>query len=322
MRCLITGVAGFMGSHLAERLLADGHEVYGIDNFTTDYVRQVKEKNLLIPRDWANFHFNDADLLTEPLEPFLEGCDWVFHMAGRANVRGGWGKTFTRYVDCNVVATQRLLDAVLQAGKVQRFVFASAGAVYGNLPVQPLFESLAPAPTTPYGTTKLAAEQLCSLYHRVFGVPTVSLRYFTVYGPRQRPDMAISRFCRALLKGRPIQIYGDGLQRRDFTYISDAVEASILAANNKAAIGEILNIAGNSCVTVNCVIQLLEEISGIPTSRVFTESRSGEVQQSLADISRAEHILGYRPCVSLYEGLANEFMALDSAYRHLHISVA
>src|SRR5260370_15991573 len=198
MRCLVTGVAGFVGSHLAERLLADGHDVCGMDAFIDYYPRQIKEKNLEGPRSWKRFTFTEGDLLDINLPPLLDGVDWIFHQAAQAGVRASWGQEFSRYVDCNVLATQRLLEAILHAESVQRFVYASSSSVYGDTTALPVTESVTPHPVSPYGVTKLAAEHLCTLYQRNFGVPTVSLRYFTVYGPRQRPDMAFHRFCKAI----------------------------------------------------------------------------------------------------------------------------
>src|SRR5581483_8871912 len=226
MRCLVTGVAGFVGSHLAERLLADGHVVCGIDAFIDYYPRSIKEKSLEGPRSWQRFTFVEGNLLDIALPPVLDGVDWVFHQAAQAGVRASWGKEFTRYVDCNVLATQRLLEALMHSKSLQRFVYASSSSVYGDTTTFPVKETTLTHPVSPYGVTKLAAEHLCSLYHRNFGIPTVSLRYFTVYGPRQRPDMAFHRFCKAVLDRRSIRVFGDGLQTRDFTYVSDVVEAN------------------------------------------------------------------------------------------------
>ncbi len=200
MRCLVTGVAGFVGSHIAERLLADGHEVCGIDAFIDYYDRSIKEQNLERPRCWRTFSFVEGNLVSMPLLSTLEGVDWIFHQAAQAGVRASWGEDFARYVECNVLATQRLLEASLRMGGIKRFVNASSSSIYGDTSVLPIQEDAPLHPVSPYGVTKLAAENLCTLYHRNFGVPTVSLRYFTVYGPRQRPDMAFHRFCKILWK--------------------------------------------------------------------------------------------------------------------------
>src|SRR5579884_2644108 len=307
MRCLVTGVAGFVGSHLAERLLSDGHEVYGIDAFTDYYSRQIKERNLEGLGSWKSFTFVEDDLLHIDLLPLLEGIDWVFHQAGQPGVRASGGEDFSWYVKWNVLATQRLLEAVLHAKSVRRFVNASSSSVYGDTTALPVTETVAPQPVSPYGVTKLAAEHLCTLYHRNFGLPTASLRYFTVYGPRQRPDMAFHRFCKAVIDHKSIRVYGDGQQTRDFTYISDVVEANIRAATANAAIGQVMNIAGGSRVTVRHVIDLLQEITGSAISVDFDEKQHGDVRDTFADTSFAERLIGYHPLVSLYEGLTNEF---------------
>ncbi len=315
MRCLVTGVAGFVGSHLTERLLSDGHEVRGIDAFIDYYPRYLKERNLEGPRSWKDFTFVESDLLTVDLPPLLDGVDLIFHQAAQAGVRASWGQEFSRYVNCNVLATQQLLEAVLlHAMSVKRFVYASSSSVYGDTTALPVTESIITQPVSPYGVTKLAGEHLCTLYHRNFGIPTVSLRYFTVYGPRQRPDMAFHRFCKAFVKHEPLTIYGDGEQTRDFTYISDVVEANIRAATMDAAIGEVMNIAGGSRVTVHHVIDLLREISDSHTDVVFDNTQHGDVRHTFADTRLAERVIGYRPLVSLREGLAHEFEYVRSLY--------
>ena len=317
MRCLITGVAGFVGSHLAERLLADGHDVWGIDSFNDYYSRSLKERNLTIVRSYERFHLIEGDLLTLDLPRLLEGMDWIFHQAAQAGVRASWGQEFERYVNCNVLATQKLLEAARHAtGLQRRFVYASSSSVYGNTTVLPISEALTPHPLSPYGVTKLAAENLCSLYHQNFGLSTVSLRYFSVYGPRQRPDMAFHRFCKAILDHQPNFIYGDGSQTRDFTYISDVVEANIRAATSDDAVGKVINIAGGSHVTLHQVLQMLQDISRSTVNVVFKAKQYGDVDHTYADTSRAQQILGYRPQVSLREGLAQEFADIAFLYEH------
>lgn len=320
MRCLVTGVAGFVGSHLAERLLADGHEVCGIDSFVDYYSREIKERNLEGLRSWQRFTFLEKDILDAYLPALLDGVDWVFHQAAQAGVRASWGREFSRYVDCNVLATQRLLEAALHArngGGIRRFVYASSSSVYGDTTALPVTETVIPQPLSPYGVTKLAAEHLCTLYHRNFGVPTVSLRYFTVYGPRQRPDMAFHRFCKAIMEHSPLRVFGDGNQTRDFTFISDVVEANVRAATSAYAPGEVLNIAGGARVTLHSVIQLLKEVSGSSPAITFDAKQHGDVRDTFADTTRAEHVLGYRPCVSLREGLAREFEHIVALYKHI-----
>ncbi len=315
MRCLVTGVAGFIGSHLAERLLEDGHEVCGVDAFVDYYARHIKEANLEVCRSSNRFTFVEGDLLDLNLAPLLDGVDWVFHQAAQAGVRASWGHEFARYVDCNVLATQRLLEALLHVKSLRRFVYASSSSVYGDTTMLPVSEEAAPRPISPYGVTKLAAEHLCTLYHHNYGLPTVSLRYFTVYGPRQRPDMAFHRFCKSIIGSEPLRIFDDGSQTRDFTYISDVVEANMRAAMVDAATGQVMNIAGGSRVTLHDVVHLLEEIHGSPLQVIFEEKQRGDVRHTFADTRRAEQAFGYQPLVSLWQGLANEFQYVVALYQ-------
>lgn len=315
MRCLVTGAAGFVGSHLAERLLADGHEVCGVDAFIDYYDRAIKEQNLEGPRSWRAFTFIEGNLIHLPLEALLDGVDWVFHQAAQAGVRASWGEEFARYTECNVLATQRLLETVLRIGGVKRLIYASSSSVYGDAMTFPIEEDTHLRPYSPYGVTKLAAENLCTLYHHNFNVPTVSLRYFTVYGPRQRPDMAFHKFCKAILQHEPIHIYDDGYQTRDFTFISDIVEANIRAATSETAIGQVMNIAGGSCVTLRSVIDILEEVSGSSIKVAFEQKQHGDVRHTFADTHRAQQFLNYTPLISLTHGLAEEFDYARSLYR-------
>jgi len=314
MRCLITGVAGFVGSHLADRLLAEGNEVCGIDAFIEYYPRFIKERNLEVARSSKHFTLIEGDLLALNLSRLLEGVEWIFHQAAQAGVRSSWGQDFSRYVDCNVLATQRLLEAALEAKSVQRFVYASSSSVYGEVTTLPVVESVTPHPVSPYGVTKLAAEHLCSLYYHNFGLPTVSLRYFTVYGPRQRPDMAFHRFCKAIIQHQPIRIFDDGGQTRDFTYISDVIEANARAATSDAAVGKVLNIAGGSRVSLRQVIQLLQEIAGIPVDLKFEKKQYGDVRDTFADTSLAKQVIKYSPVFPISEGLRYELEYIESLY--------
>ena len=315
MRCIVTGVAGFVGSHLAERLLADGHEVCGIDAFIDYYDRSIKEQNLEGPRSWQRFNFVEGNLIDLPLYPLLAGVDWIFHQAAQAGVRASWGEEFMRYTECNVLATQKLLETALRVGGIKRIVYASSSSVYGDTSVLPIVEDAPLHPFSPYGVTKLAAEHLCTLYHHNFGLPTVSLRYFTVYGPRQRPDMAFHRFCKAILAHEPIRIYDDGFQTRDFTYISDIIEANIRAATSDDAIGHVMNIAGGSRVTLQNVIKILQDVSSSIIKVSFEEKQHGDVRHTFASTERAQRLLGYHPRFSLAEGLANKFDFTRSLYK-------
>lgn len=314
MRCLVTGVAGFVGSYLAERLLADGHEVCGVDGFIGASDKRIRLKNLEGLYSWKRFTLVEGNLLELSLPSLLQGIDWVFHQAAQPGVRASWGQEFAVYVECNVLATQRLLEAAIAVKNISRFVYASSSSVYGDVTSLPMAEYLTPHPISPYGVTKLAGEHLCTLYHRNFGLPAVSLRYFTVYGPRQRPDMAFHRFCKAILYHQRIEIFGDGRQTRDFTFVSDVVEANIRAATSEAAIGKVMNIAGGSRVTLCDVVELLQEITGSPIRVVFDEKHAGDVRDTFADTSLAQRVIGYRPLVELREGLAREFEYILALY--------
>ena len=300
---LVTGTAGFIGSHLAERLLADGWHVTGVDCFSDYYARSIKEKNLAAFRNHPSFTFVEADLVTADLDRLVTGIDVIFHQAGQAGVRASWGVDFQIYTQNNVLATQRLLEAVKDS-ELHRFVYASSGSIYGDVDALPITEDTIPQPVSPYGVTKLAGEHLCYLYYTNLEVPAVRLRYFTVYGPRQRPDMAFNKLIQAMLHEEPFPLYGDGEQTRDFTFVSDVVEANILAA--KAPPGRVFNIAGGSRVTVNQVIATLEELVGRPARLDRQERRVGDQRHTWADTSAAREALGYVSRVGLREGLAAE----------------
>jgi nucleoside-diphosphate-sugar epimerase len=313
VRCLVTGAAGFVGSHLCERLVELGHEVTGLDCFLAYYPRTVKERNLRVLRTRPGFRFVECDLSSGELSPLLERVDWVFHEAAQAGVRASWGKEFEIYALHNVVATQRLLEAARDAG-VARFVYASSSSIYGDTDDLPMREASLPRPISPYGVTKLAAEHLCWLYARSFGVPTVSLRYFTVYGPRQRPDMAFHRFLKGALRREEITLYDDGQQTRDFTYVSDVVAANVAAAERGGEPGEVFNIGGGSEVSINQVLATIESIAGC-TLRVRRESRQkGDVRHTVADCSRARRLLGFRPVVAVEQGLRMEWQWIKEEY--------
>lgn len=310
MQCVVTGVAGFVGSSLCDRLLADGHTVVGIDCFIDYYPREVKERNLAGARAHPRFSFHECNLARDEFASLLEGAEWVFHQAAQAGVRASWGGSFQTYTDNNVLATQRLLEALREVPTLQKVVYASSSSVYGDAERFPTPEDTLPRPVSPYGVSKLAAEHLMVLYAREFGVPTTSLRYFTVFGPRQRPDMAFHRFIRAGLTGAEIVVYGDGEQSRDFTFISDAVEANILAAQ-RGAPGSVYNIGGGTQATVNEVLTTLErELGRLKIRR--EERQVGDARHTSADTSRARAELGFAPQVSLADGLSREVQWLRS----------
>jgi UDP-glucose 4-epimerase len=305
MKAVVTGAAGFIGSHLSERLLADGHDVVGIDCFTDYYRRARKEQNLEVARSHRNFSFEELDLVDADLTAALEGADVVYHLAGQPGVRPSWGHQFDRYVRDNIIATQRLLEH-LKESTLKRLVFAGSSSVYGDAEAFPTRESALPRPVSPYGVTKLAAEHLANLYTRNFGIPAVSVRYFTVYGPRQRPDMAFARFMRALADGEPIEVYGDGEQTREFTYVSDAVEGTIKAATSDV-VGMVFNLGGGSRVTLNKVLSTLEEISKVEVRRQQLPAAPGDPRHTGASINLARERLGWEPRVSLRDGLTKQW---------------
>lgn len=311
--CLVTGVAGFIGSHLAERLAGEGHWVVGLDAFTPLYARRLKERNLDKLRKTENFRLVEGDLAEMDLgsllkEGFGSGAgepapvQRIYHLAAQGGVRTSWGKEFEVYARNNVLATQRLLEAAKDV-EVENFVYTSSSSIYGDAESIPTKEEVAPQPISPYGVTKLAAEHLCRLYWRNHGLPVVTLRYFTVFGPRQRPDMAFRRFIAAILDQGPIEVYGDGNQSRDFTYIDDAVVATAQAGFS-ALEGEVFNIGGGNIATVNEVIAGLEEITGLTASVTHRDAVRGDVRHTAADTAAAREALGYGPQVSLEDGLA------------------
>lgn len=303
MRCLVTGAAGFVGSHLSERLVALGYHVIGVDRFSDYYPRHYKDSNLLHLLDHARFRLVERDLASCDIAALLDGCEIVFHQAAQAGVRASWGKTFESYVQDNVLATQRLLEAARGHRTVRKVVYASSSSVYGDTQDLPMRETSATHPHSPYGVTKLAAEHLCELYRRNFGLSTASLRYFTVYGPRQRPDMAFHKFIEATLDGRSIPVFGDGEQTRDFTFIADIVEANVQAGLGDAA--GVFNVGGGSRVTLNEVLQVMGELVG-PVHIDRRPNEAGDVTHTWADTSAAQSAFGYAPQVSLREGLARQ----------------
>ncbi len=298
MRSLITGCAGFIGSHLTEKLLQEGHVVTGIDCFTDYYSRKIKENNIKNALEHENFTFIEEDIVN--ISEFPE-VDYVFHQAAQAGVRGSWGKNFEIYIRNNILASQKLLE-YYKDSSLKKFVYASSSSIYGNVDELPILEDTPKNPFSPYGVTKLAAENLCSLYYKNYGVPTVSLRYFTVYGPRQRPDMGIHKFIHAALNGNIIEIYGDGSQTRDFTYISDIVQANLLAMKNGAG-GERLNIGGGGRISVIELLQLIRNAVGKEIRVNHVESQKGDVQDTYADVTRARKMIGYAPTVGIEEGI-------------------
>ncbi len=300
MKAIVTGAAGFVGSHLCAHLLDQGDEVVGIDSFTDYYAARLKEANIATVQDRDGFTMQRLDLTCAPLTALFEGADVVYHLAGQPGVRGSWGEEFQPYLKRNVLATQRVLEAARDVS-LWKVVYASSSSVYGDAETYPTREDVCPHPVSPYGVTKLAGEHLCELYRVTSNVPTVSLRLFTVYGPRQRPDMAFSRLLSAALSRSPFLLYGDGEQSRDFTYVADVVTAMRQAALSPWT--GVANIGGGSRITMNNVIDTLGELT-TPIEVVRLPVQRGDVRHTAADTSVACSAFGYQPQVSVREGLA------------------
>jgi UDP-glucose 4-epimerase len=302
---MVTGAAGFIGSTLTDRLLSLGKKVRGLDSFTDYYPEEIKKSNLQNALKSSSFELVREDLNTVDMDKLLDGVICVFHLAAQAGVRKSWGTDFQVYIDQNIQATQKLLEA-LKEMKIIRLVYTSSSSVYGDIAELPMKEVSLLKPVSPYGVTKLAAEHLCNLYHKAYGIPVISLRLFTVYGPRQRPDMAFNRFMKSALEGKEIIVYGDGEQTRDFTYVGDVVDAMI-SASEKGNDGEIYNIGGGHRISLNRLLQKLENISRMKLNLKYIEPQHGEMRHTFADCSKAEKELNYMPGFDLDEGLKNEW---------------
>jgi nucleoside-diphosphate-sugar epimerase len=305
MKCVVTGAAGFIGSHLCKALLDEGSEVVGIDRLSNYYSPKIKMMNIRELQE-DGLTFIHADLATSDLTQFLEDADIVFHLAAQPGVRGSWGPSFRVYVKDNILATQRLLEA-MSASQTRKLVFASSSSIYGESESYPTNEDTPPRPISPYGVTKLCAENLCRVYSQSHGIKTIILRYFSIYGPKQRPDMAIYRFIDAVLRGRKIEVYGSGEQERDFTYISDAVQATLRAARIDRNF-EIINIGRGRPVKLKEIIETITKISGRRAEVEYKEEQRGDVKKTYADISKAREILGYEPQVDIDKGIELQYV--------------
>ena len=312
MNVLVTGAAGFIGSHLSRRLLKEGAHVIAVDSFTDFYPRWIKERNLSPLTGDRNFEFIPQDLLDLDLESILARVDVVYHLAAQAGVRSSWGENFSVYIQNNIQSTQRLLEGA-KGKPLRKLIYASSSSVYGLTPTLPMAETSLLYPLSPYGVTKLAAEQLCFLYFQNYGVPTIALRFFTVYGPGQRPDMAFHKFFQAIGEGREIPIFGDGRQTRDFTYIDDIVEATV-AAMTLGRPGETYNVGGGHRETLSDLFPMMEEITGKKIRIAWVEKQKGDMADTFADIHKARRELGYSPRTPLEQGLRAEWNWVREIY--------
>lgn len=301
MKCAVTGVSGFIGSHLAEALVERGDRVIGIDCFTGFYSRAIKEMNIAKLMKSRNFEFKEVDLTKAEIPPLLRGVDCIFHLAAQPGVRPSWGESFKSYVDSNVVALQRVLESASHCN-VPKVVYASSSSIYGDAERYPTSEETVPRPVSPYGVTKLLGENLCYAYYKKNGLSTSALRYFTVYGPRQRPDMAFHKFISSISKGEPLVVWGDGFQARDFTYVADTVRATILAA--KAGPGTTYNVGSGKTIELRRAISIIERLTRTNAKVRFKPAAAGDVVKTSADITKIELDLGYSPKVSIEQGLA------------------
>lgn len=305
-RALVTGCAGFIGSHLTESLLRDGIAVLGVDCFNANYGRAQKLDNLRHASNWDSFEFVPLDLSQGDLADLIDDVDVVFHLAAEPGVRSSWGPHFTRYVKNNVLATQQLLAALEQVPG-RRLVYASSSSIYGQAESLPTREDAIAAPRSPYGLTKLSGEHLCNVYHANHGLEVASMRYFTVFGPRQRPDMAFNIFCRAALTGEEINVYGDGHQTRDFTYVSDVVAATRAASTAAIESGTAYNVGGGLRGSLREILDAIETLSGRPLKLRFGDEQPGDVRDTGAETSKARAHLAFAPSTSLQDGISAEF---------------
>jgi UDP-glucose 4-epimerase len=309
VKALVTGAAGFIGSTLCDRLIADGVDVVGVDCFTDFYARPVKERNLSGLKEHPRFRFVESTIRDADLSGLLRDRTHIFHLAAQAGVRKSWGQDFSAYTVNNIEATQLLLEAARSVPSLERLVYTSSSSVYGDSVAIPMREDALPQPVSPYGVTKLAAEQLCHLYHVNYQVPAVALRYFSVYGPRQRPDMSFHKFLRSTIRTEPIRLYGDGEQTRDFTYVHDAVNATVAAAT-RGVPGRVYNIGGGSRVSMNHVVEMIGRVAGKQPIVEVDPAQPGDMRHTYADTSQARADLGFQPQISLEEGLRAEYQWL------------
>jgi len=312
MNAVVTGAAGFIGATLARTLLDRGDSVIGIDSFLDSYPRPIKESRLKVLSKYENFRFIEANLVDMNLSEVLQGTDYVFHLAAQAGVRTSWGQRFEVYTESNILVTQKLLEAAKNSS-IRRFVYSSSSSIYGDAEIMPTPEDAKTNPISPYAVSKLAGEHLCQLYQHNYGVPSVTLRYFTVYGPYPRPDQAVYIFVRAILEDNAIQIYGDGEQLRGMTYVDDVVRANILACE-KECVGEAINIGGGSSITVHSLVASIADILGRRAKIEHVDPVKGDARNTLADITKAGQILSWQPEVDTAIGLEKTIRSMGAVY--------
>lgn len=302
---VVTGVAGFIGSHLAEKLLENKIKVIGIDSFTNYYSKKIKKNNLINCLKNENFCFIQNNLMKIKLEPILKKTDYIFHHAAQPGVRSSWGIEFNTYVKNNILATQKLLEISKNVKSIKKIVIASSSSVYGNQKGI-MSENSITKPESPYGATKLASENLGMIYHSNYNLPVICLRYFTVYGPRQRPDMAFTKFLLAAIRNKSLTIFGNGNQTRDFTFIDDIINANVLAMNSKTN-GEIINIGGGHVISVNDILEIIENITSKKLKILYLENQKGDVKHTKASILKARKKLKYKPKTKIQKGIKSEY---------------
>ncbi len=302
---IVTGVAGFIGSHLAEKLLANGFKVIGIDCFTDYYSKEIKKNNMISFQNNKNFKLIEEDLMKLDLIPIIKECEFLFHEAAQPGVRASWGKQFDTYVKDNILVTQKILESAKEVKTLEKIVMASSSSIYGEQEGIMVEGKTIPSPISPYGVTKLASENLGLTYASNYNLPVTSLRYFTVYGPKQRPDMAFTKFIKANLSGDKISIFGDGNQIRDFTFISDIIDANLKCMESNIH-GNVLNIGGGKTHSVIEILSIIEEITGLKNKLIFTLKQKGDVKRTESDITNAKKIINYFPKINVFEGLTNQ----------------